>query len=126
MEDGERRPRRYSGPCKGSGVRIAPSAGERGTEFAAQAQLFAKRALPRYPSLRTEHLRWLLVDLAPRVLPELGNHLGEVSLKLREERGIEIRFGVSVEAARERSVKLTDGAPWSRPWGSRSRRVASL
>ena len=58
---------------------VVVGAGYSGTEFAAQAQLFARMAVGNYPSIRPEEMRWLLVDLAPRVLPELGEHLGEVS-----------------------------------------------
>lgn len=83
-------------------------AGYAGTEFAAQMQLFTKRAIKRYPRLREEELRWMLLDLAPKVLPELGDHLGDISLALLKERGMEIRLGTSVESADENGLKLTD------------------
>jgi NADH:ubiquinone reductase (H+-translocating) len=88
---------------------VVVGAGYAGTEFAAQAQLFAKRALRNYPSLRPGEMRWLLVDIAPQVLPELGEHLGEVSLRVLSERGIEIRLGASVESITERGLTLSDG-----------------
>src|SRR5918911_3445598 len=89
---------------------VVVGAGYAGTEFAAQAQLFAKRAIRNYLSLRPEEMRWLLVDIAPRVLPELGEHLGEVSLRVLSERGIEIRLGTSVEGITEGGLTLSDGA----------------
>src|SRR5215208_6700436 len=85
-------------------------AGYSGTEFAAQAQLFAKKAINNYPSLRPGEMRWLLVDIAPRVLPELGEHLGEISLQVLGERGIGIRLGTSRESATEEGLTLSDGS----------------
>jgi len=87
---------------------VMVGAGYAGTEFATQAQLFARKAVRNYPSLRPEEMRWLVVDIAPRVLPELGEHLGEVSLRLLSERGIEIRLGISIESATEEGVTLSD------------------
>ena len=55
-------------------------------------------------------MRWLLVDIAPRVLPELGEHLGEISLQVLGERGIEIRLGTSIESATEEGLTLSDGS----------------
>src|SRR5919107_1813264 len=78
---------------------VVVGAGYSGTEFAAQSQLFARKAVGNYPSIRPKEMRWLLVDIAPRVLPELGEHLGEVSLQVLSERGIEIRLGTSIESA---------------------------
>src|ERR671921_96665 len=88
---------------------VVVGAGYSGTEFAAQSQLFARKAVGNYPSIRPEEMRWLLVDIAPRVLPELGEHLGEVSLQVLSERGIEIRLGTSIESATEESLTLSDG-----------------
>src|ERR687885_623400 len=45
---------------------VVVGAGYSGTEIAAQAQLFARKAVGNYPSLRPEEMRWLLVDIAPR------------------------------------------------------------
>ena len=88
---------------------VVVGAGYSGTEFAAQAQLFARKAVGNYPSIRPEEMRWLLVDIAPRVLPELGEHLGEVSLRVLSERGIEVRLDTSIESATEEGLTLSDG-----------------
>jgi NADH dehydrogenase len=88
---------------------VVVGAGYAGTEFTAQAQLFAKKAIRNYPSLRPGEMRWLLVDRAPRILPELGEHLGEISLQVLSERGIEIRHGTSIENATEGDLTLSDG-----------------
>ena len=89
---------------------VVVGAGYSGTECAAQMQLFTKSALGNYPSLEPKDLRWMLLDVAPRVLPELGEHLGEVSLELLRRRGVEIRLETSIEEANEESLRLSDGA----------------
>ena len=72
-------------------------------------QLFSKGALANYPGLEPGELRWMLLDVAPRVLPELGEHLGEVALGLLRQRGVEIRLQTSIEEANEEHLKLSDG-----------------
>ena len=42
------------------------------------------RSLPRYPHLRPEHVRWILVDAAPQIMPELGAKLGQEAMGLLE------------------------------------------
>jgi NADH dehydrogenase len=55
-------------------------------------------------------VRWVLVDLAPAVLPELGPRLGSYALSVLRDRGVEVRLGTSVASADDRSVTLTDGS----------------
>ena len=88
---------------------VVVGAGYSGTEVAAQMHLFTKSVLDKYPSLEPGDLRWMLLDHAPRVLPELGEHLGEVTLRLLRGRGVEIRLETSIEEANEESLKLSDG-----------------
>jgi NADH:ubiquinone reductase (H+-translocating) len=54
-------------------------------------------------------MRWLLVGRAPRILPELGEHLGEASLRVLSERRIEIRLGTSIESITDEGLTLSDG-----------------
>jgi NADH dehydrogenase len=67
------------------------------------------RAAAQYPRLRPTDIRWVLVDLAPRVLPELGRKLGDDALAVLRRRGVEVRLGTTVEEATEHSVRLSDG-----------------
>jgi NADH dehydrogenase len=72
-------------------------------------QLVTSRAAADYPRLRPEELRWVLVDLAPRVLPELGPRLGDDATEVLRRRGVEVRLGTSVEEATADGVRLSDG-----------------
>jgi NADH dehydrogenase len=88
---------------------VVVGAGYSGTETAAQMQLVTTRAAADYPRLRPEDMRWVLVDLAPKILPELGRRLGEDAMKVLRRRGVEVRLGVTVEEATGEKVRLSDG-----------------
>jgi NADH dehydrogenase len=88
---------------------VVVGAGYSGTETAAQMQLVTTRAAADYPRLRPEEMRWVLVDLAPKILPELGRRLGENAMKVLRRRGVEVRLGVTVEEATRDKVRLSDG-----------------
>ena len=88
---------------------VVVGAGYSGTETAAQMQLLTTRAAADYPRLRAGDLRWVLVDLAPRVLPELGRRLGDDAMEVLRDRGVEVRLGTTVEEATAEAVRLSDG-----------------
>jgi NADH dehydrogenase len=88
---------------------VVVGAGYSGTETAAQMQLVTMRAAAEYPRLRPEDIRWVLVDLAPRVLPELGRRLGDEAMAVLRRRGVEVRLGTTVEEATGDGVRLSDG-----------------
>lgn len=88
---------------------VAVGAGYTGTEFVAQMQNWIKGIATRWASIDPDDVRWLLVDVAPAVLPELGEDLGKVALGVLKERGVEVRLEVSVESATATTVTLTDG-----------------
>ena len=50
---------------------VVVGAGYTGTEVAAQGQLFTTRLAQKMPGLAGQQIRWLLLDTAPRLLPEL-------------------------------------------------------
>jgi NADH dehydrogenase len=88
---------------------VVVGAGYSGTETAAQMQLVTSRAAADYPRLRPGDLRWVLVDLAPRVLAELGQGLGDDAMAVLRRRGVEVRLGTTVEEATADGVRLSDG-----------------
>ena len=54
-------------------------------------------------------MRWLLLDLAPRVLPELGERMSSTADAVLRARGVEVRMGESVEEATSEGVRQTGG-----------------
>jgi NADH dehydrogenase len=88
---------------------VAVGAGYTGTEFVAQAHRWLSRIEQRWDHTRARDVRWVLVDVAPAVLPELGPQLGEHALGVLRERGVDVRLGTSVVSADDGGVVLTDG-----------------
>jgi NADH:ubiquinone reductase (H+-translocating) len=88
---------------------VVAGAGTTGTEVAAQGQLFTRAALRRYPRIRPGELRWLLVDRAPAILPELGPRLAGPALRILRRRGVDVRLNTSIEQATGSQVRLSDG-----------------
>jgi len=88
---------------------VVVGAGYTGTELVAQGQALAHQALRRYRGLREEDVRWILVDMADRVLPNLSERLSGPAREVLERRGVEVRLRTSVSEVTENSVRLTDG-----------------
>ncbi|MET9903987.1 NAD(P)/FAD-dependent oxidoreductase [Streptomyces sp. NPDC006446] len=88
---------------------VVVGAGYTGTEVAAQGKLFTD-ALVRKQSLREgAPPRWMLLDVAPRVLPELDERLSRTADRVLRRRGVDVRTGTSVEEATPDGVRLSDG-----------------
>jgi NADPH-dependent 2,4-dienoyl-CoA reductase/sulfur reductase-like enzyme len=85
------------------------SAPDTRTEVAAQGLLFTRAALRRYPRIRPDELRWLLVDRAPAILPELDPRLGDPALRILRRRGLDVLLNTSIEEVTDNQVRLSDG-----------------
>jgi NADH:ubiquinone reductase (H+-translocating) len=88
---------------------VVVGAGYTGTEVAAQGLLFTRAALRRYPRIRPDELRWLLVDRAPAILPELSPRLGDPTLRILRRRGLDVRLNTTIEEVTGSQVRLSDG-----------------
>jgi NADH dehydrogenase len=88
---------------------VAVGAGYTGTELVAQTQRWLRKIEGRWSRTRAQDVRWVLVDVAPAVLPELGAELGRRALHLLRRRGVDVRLEVSVVSVDETTVRLTDG-----------------
>jgi NADH dehydrogenase len=89
---------------------VVVGAGYTGTELAAQLQSVTSEAVGHYPRLHDTEPRWILLDLAERVLPELDPRLSAGALDVLQRRGVDVRLGTSVAAATTDRVTLTNGA----------------
>jgi NADH dehydrogenase len=85
-------------------------AGYAGVEALAELSDLVRDALRYYPRLRTAQQRWVLVDAAPKILPEIPTRLGEYAARQLTGRGVEIHVSTRLESADERGVLLSDGA----------------
>ncbi len=85
-------------------------AGYAGVEALAELHDLAHEAVRRsYPTLRGVRQRWVLVDMAPRILADIPRKLGEYTHRYLERRGIEIHVETSLDSFDDEGAKLTDG-----------------
>lgn len=88
---------------------VVVGAGYTGTEVAAHGELLTRKLAERHPRLRGLRPRWVLVDIAERILPELDSRLSRTASRVLARRGVELRTETSVEKAGAESVRLSDG-----------------
>jgi len=84
-------------------------AGYAGVEALAELSDLTDDALRYYPGLRDVPRRWVLVDAAPKILPEIPSRLGEYAARELEARGVEIHVGTTLESSTDRDAVLADG-----------------
>jgi NADH dehydrogenase len=87
---------------------VVVGAGYTGTEVAAQGVLYTE-AITRHRENLRGRPRWLLIDTADRVLPQLDIRLARASDRVLRERGVEVRLQDSVKDATAEGVHLSDG-----------------
>ncbi|OMI34982.1 NAD(P)/FAD-dependent oxidoreductase [Streptomyces sparsogenes] len=89
---------------------VVVGAGYTGTEVAAHGVLLTDALARHNAGLRGgPRPRWLLLDLADRVLPELDRRLSDTAHKVLSKRGVDIRTGSSVKEATADGVLLDTG-----------------
>ncbi|MEU0467624.1 NAD(P)/FAD-dependent oxidoreductase [Amycolatopsis sp. NPDC006131] len=88
---------------------VVVGAGYTGTEVAAQGPLFTSAIARHHRELDGQRMRWLLLDLAPKVLPELDRRLSRAADRVLRRRGVEIMTETSVKEATTDGVLLTTG-----------------
>ncbi|MEU0584438.1 FAD-dependent oxidoreductase [Streptomyces sp. NPDC006132] len=88
---------------------VVVGAGYTGTEVAAHGQMFTDAQVRKHPLRRGMRPRWMLLDVAPRVLPEMDEKLSATADRVLRERGVDVRMGTSVKEATHDGVVLTDG-----------------
>ncbi|SEP50862.1 NAD(P)/FAD-dependent oxidoreductase [Amycolatopsis saalfeldensis] len=88
---------------------VVVGAGYTGTEVAAQGPDFTAALTARHAGLEGQRVRWLLLDIADKVLPELNPKLGRTADEVLRARGVEVLMGTSVDHAGPDGVKLTNG-----------------
>ncbi|MEU6688059.1 FAD-dependent oxidoreductase [Streptomyces sp. NPDC046832] len=88
---------------------VVVGAGYTGTEVAAHGQMFTDAQVRRHPLRQGMRPRWMLLDVAPRVLPEMDERLSATADRVLRQRGVDVRMGTSVQEATHDGVLLTDG-----------------
>jgi NADH:ubiquinone reductase (H+-translocating) len=83
--------------------------GYAGLEALAELQDFAVDAIESYPRARLHGMRWILVEAANRVLPEIAPELADYALRELRGRGIDIRLETRIEEVDAETVRLSTG-----------------
>ena len=84
-------------------------AGYAGVEALAELSDLVRDALRYYPSLQSAPQRWILVDAAEKILPEIPRRLGDYAAAQLGNRGVEIHTRTTLEAVEPHAVTLSDG-----------------
>ncbi|MFB8755502.1 NAD(P)/FAD-dependent oxidoreductase [Streptomyces nigra] len=95
--------------CQARCTFVVVGAGYTGTEVAAHGQLFTDAQVRKHPLRGGMRPRWMLLDIADRVLPELDERLARTADEVLRQRGVDVRMGTSVKEATHDGVLLTDG-----------------
>ena len=83
--------------------------GYAGIEALAEMEDMARAALRYYPELRQEQMRWVLVEATARILPEVGQQMGEYTVRELAGRGMDLRLETRLDSCVDGLVRLSDG-----------------
>ena len=84
-------------------------AGYAGVEALAELRDLVEDALRYYPRLRPLPRRWVLVDAAPSILPEIPRKLGEYAARQLTKWGVEIHVETTLESLEAEAAELSNG-----------------
>lgn len=84
--------------------------GYAGVEAMAELEDMAAYYADRYvPNMRRSDMRWVLVEAASRIMPEVSIKLSSYTVDRLTERGIDVRLGTRLDSAIGGHMKLSDG-----------------
>jgi NADH dehydrogenase len=84
-------------------------AGYAGVEALAELSDLVSDAMRHYPELSGRPRRWVLVDAAPKILPEIPSRLGDYAAEQLTKREIEIHVGTTLESVDAEAAVLSNG-----------------
>ncbi len=80
-----------------------------GVEALGEVEDMARAACRGYDSITPEDLRFVLVEAAPRILPELGEELGGYAVEQLRKRGIDVKLSTRLESCVDGHIVLSGG-----------------
>jgi len=83
--------------------------GYAGVEALGETEDMLRAATRYYPNVSPDELRFVLVEAAGRILPEVGEEMGRYTVARLLERGIEVRLHTRLTSAVDKHVVLSDG-----------------
>ena len=83
--------------------------GYAGVEAMAELEDMARYALRYVPALDPAEMRWVLIEAASRIMPEVSVRLSAYTVDRLAERGIDVRLNTRLESAVDGHLVLSDG-----------------
>ncbi len=84
-------------------------AGYAGVEALAELSDLVRDAMRYYPEFQRPRARWVLVDAAPKIVPEIPSRLGDYAAEQLAGRGVEIHTSTTLASAGPGTVALSGG-----------------
>ncbi|WP_199813200.1 NAD(P)/FAD-dependent oxidoreductase [Streptomyces sp. NRRL F-5193] len=83
--------------------------GYAGVEALAELEDMARYATRYYHNVKPEDLRWILVEAAGRILPEVGEEMGRYAIRELRGRNVDVRLDTRLDSCEDRVAVLSDG-----------------
>ena len=83
--------------------------GYAGVEALAELQDMARYACRYYPNIQPEDMRWVLVEAANRIMPEVSVSLSSYTVDRLRERDMDVRLDTRLKSAVGGQIVLSDG-----------------
>jgi NADH dehydrogenase len=83
--------------------------GYAGIEALGELEDLARDALEAYPNVGPEDMRWIVVEAAGGILPELGRDLAEYAVEILGQRRIQVLLNTRLDSAEDGVIRLSDG-----------------
>jgi NADH dehydrogenase len=83
--------------------------GYAGVEALGELEDMARQAARSYHNVTRDDMKWILVEAAGRVLPEVGEELGRHTVTELRRRNIDVRLRTRLESCADRVAVLSDG-----------------
>src|SRR5436190_12407950 len=84
-------------------------AGYAGVEALAELSDLVRDAMRYYPEFQRPRMRWVLVDAAPKILPEIPSRLGDYAAEQLSKRGVEIHTSTTLASVGPGTIALSGG-----------------
>ncbi|MFC4497579.1 NAD(P)/FAD-dependent oxidoreductase [Streptomyces ovatisporus] len=84
--------------------------GYAGVEALAELEDMARYACRYYHNVRAEELKFVLVEAAEKILPEVGEKMGSHALRELRARNVDVRLGTRLDSCANRVAVLSDGS----------------
>jgi NADH dehydrogenase len=83
--------------------------GYAGVEALAELEDMARDACKLSANITPADMRWVLVEAAAHILPEIGESLADYAVDVLRERNIDVRLNTRLESAVDGTMRLSDG-----------------